>query len=106
MRTLEFSVTGQRLKKTPGFSFNHIIMGSKNYLKAHFTFSSSDWYTLRKVAVFNSEGGSAEYVALNRDTCQIPDSVTKNQTFTVQIIGVKGDQRIPTNEITIRQEVS
>lgn len=105
MRTLEFSVNGQRLRKTPGFSFNHIIMGSKNYLKAHFNFGS-DWNSLRKVVVFSVEGKAPEYVALKSDGCDIPNSVTANQAFTVQVIGVKGDQRIPTNEITVRQEES
>lgn len=105
MRTLEFSVNGQRLKKAPDFSFNHIIMGSKNYLKAHFNFSS-DWASLRKVAVFAVEGKAPEYIALKGDGCEIPNGITASQSFTVQIIGVKGNQRVPTNEITVRQEES
>ena len=105
MRTLEFSVSGQRLKKTPGYSFNHIIMGSKNYLKAHFSFSTSDWYSTKRVAVFKTER-ETQYVALRNDECSIPNSITESKLFTVQVIGVKGDLRIPTNEITVRQEAS
>lgn len=104
MRTLEFTVNGQRLKRASGCSFNHIIMGSKNYLKAHFTFDS-DWYSLTKVAVFKN-GSATQFVALKNDECQIPDEITAKQYFTVQIIGVKGDRRIPTNEVTVRQEDS
>lgn len=103
MRTLEFTVNGQRLRKAPGYSFSNIVKGSKNYLKAHFTFNSSDWNGLRTVVLFKSDTDT-QYLPLLNDECDIPNSVTEARTFTVQIIGVDGDLKVPTNEITVRQE--
>lgn len=100
MRTLEFTVTGQRLRRASGCSFNHIIMGSKNYLKAHFTFDNS--WAGKAVAVFNGK----EYFALDgQGNVDIPDSVTSDKLFTVKIIGVgRKNEFVPTNTVTIRQE--
>ena len=104
MRTLEFTVKSQRLKRASGYSFNHIIMGSKNFLRAHFTFDES-WVGLAKVALFSSDTDT-QYVALKNDECMIPDSVTESKSFDIQVIGVNGDQKAPTNVLTIRQEES
>ena len=107
MRTLEFSLNGQRLRKAPGFSFEHIIKGSKNYLKAHFSFNTDDWSGVTKVAVFKSKSDPVEYIPIGADGyCNIPNSVTDDLKFTIQVIGVDGDKRIPTNDITITQEMT
>ena len=104
MRTLEFTVRSQRLKRASGSSFNHIIMGSKNFLRARFTYDQS-WTGFSKVALFSSDTDK-QYVALKNDECMIPDSVTMAKNFNVQVIGVSGDVKAPTNVLTVRQEES
>ena len=104
MRILEFTVNGQRLKRASGCSFNHIIMGSKNFLRTRFTFRSSEWPYRTKIVVFKTST-KTEYIPLNNmNECDIPDVITSSSAFTIQIIGVSGEQRVPTNEVTIRQE--
>lgn len=104
MRTLEYTVSGQRLRRASGCSFNHIIVGSKNFLRTRFTFRSSEWLYMTKVAVFRTKT-TTEYIPLNNmGECDIPDNITESLTFTVQIIGVSSKQQVPTNENTIRQE--
>ena len=103
MRTLEFNVTSQRLRKDPKCSFSHIIMGSENFLKAHFNFKTSEWDNAIKVAVFFTDTAN-EYMPLINNECMVPNSITKSKIFKIQMIGVGGGQKIPTNELTIRQE--
>lgn len=103
MRTLEFNITSQKLRKDPGCSFSHIIMGSENFLKAHFNFKTSEWNSTTKIAVFLTDTAS-EYIPLIDNECIVPNSITKSKIFKIQVIGVGGGQKIPTNELTIRQE--
>jgi hypothetical protein len=81
------------------------VAGTKNYLRAKFTFSS-EWRDCVKVASFWR--GEKEYaVLLNSDgTCDIPPEVLPGATFRVSVIGQKQDYRITTNKIVVRQEVS
>ena len=104
MRILEFIVNTQHIAKDPNCDFSNIVAGTKNYLKAHFTFSS-EWQDCILVASFWR--GGKEHAALIQDGfCDIPPEVLTGRTFHVSVIGQKDDYRITTNRILVRQEVS
>ena len=102
MRTLEFSVKSQKLRRASSSSFSNIVRGSKNFLKAIFSFSD-EWASMNKVVLFSTDK-CKEYVALRNNECMIPDKITESLVFKVRVIGVNGDQKVSTTELTIRQE--
>lgn len=104
MRLLQFNVTSQCVHKDPDCDFSNIVAGTKNYLRAKFTFSK-EWDGCAKAASFWR--GENEYaVLLVNDTCDIPDEVLTGATFRVSVTGQRGDYVITTNKILVRQEVS
>lgn len=111
MRVLEFDVTRQKLTKTKGCSFSHLIAGSSGYLKAKFNFSGLDnaWTGCVKAASFWKDG--VEYAILldNDNCCDIPDEVTDGRSFYISITGLRkgilDDYKIKTNKIKIIQGV-
>ena len=104
MRTLEFIVEQQQLTKDPTCDFTHIVAGSKNYLRAHFTFSD-DWDGCLKAASF-WRGGEEHAVLLDDEgRCMIPPEALVGATFAVTVLGKKGSLELPTNRVTVRQEV-
>ena len=64
MRALKFNVNAQQIHKDPDCGFSNIVAGTKNYLKAHFTFSP-EWQDCILVARFWR--GGKEYAALIQD---------------------------------------
>lgn len=104
MRLLTFNVESQCVHKDPNCDFTNIVAGTKNYLRAKFTFSD-EWRDCVKVASFWR--GEKEYaVVLNSDgICDIPPEALTGATFRVSVIGQKQDYRITTNKIVVRQEV-
>jgi hypothetical protein len=104
LRTLEFKIEQQQLIKDPTCDFSNIVAGSKNYLKAHFTFSS-DWDGCLKAASFWR--GEEEYAVLlsEGDDCMIPPEALVGATFAVTVLGKKDKLEIPTNRVIVRQEV-
>lgn len=106
MRTLEFEVSQQKLRKYPGSDFSGIVAGSIGYLNAKFHFSQ-DWEGCKKVASF-SDSSTIEYpVLLDADNkCEIPREVLSGDVFYVTVLGAKSaDYRLSTNTMKIKQEV-
>lgn len=104
MRLLVFNINNQCIHKDPNCDFSHIVAGTKNYLKAKFTFSDV-WDDCVKVARFWR--GEKEYAAILEDgECYIPAEALTGATFRVSVTGQKNDFRIQTNTIIVRQEVS
>lgn len=103
MRLLEFNVSSQCVHKDPECDFSHIVAGTKNYLRAKFTFSD-EWDGCNKAASFWR--GEKEYaVLLINDTCDIPPEVLTGATFRVSVTGLRNDYQLTTNKILVRQEV-
>lgn len=103
MRELKFIVNAQQIYKDLSCDFDNIVSGTKNYLKAHFTFSP-EWQDCTLVARFWRSG--KEYAVLIQDgVCDIPPEVLIGRTFGVSVIGQKEDYQITTNRILVRQEV-
>ena len=102
MRNLNFKVLGQKLSKEG--DFDNIVVGSKGYLKACFTFDS-EWKDLAKVAVFRPNSGSETPVKIDTyGECLIPNDVTDCACVSVKVVGKsKTNQVIVTNVVSFLQ---
>lgn len=103
MRTLIFDVHRQKLEQNPECDFEHIVAGSKNYLKAYFNLPE-DWQNCPVAASF-WRGKEENAVILKENSCDVPEEVLEYPTFRVSLTCMKGKQQIPTNKLLIRQEV-
>lgn len=111
MRVLEFDVKRQRITKTKGCDFKHLVAGSVGYLKAKFHFSDEGnaWAGCAKAASFWKN--DKEYaVLLDADNCcDIPEEVLDGRVFYVSVTGlIKGEvseYKIDTNKIKVIQGV-
>lgn len=102
MKTLAFTVNGQKLSKKPSILFSRLVAGSTNFYDVTFEFSP-EWDSLVKVVKFAS-GSIEEYIPLINNTCKIPERITKFHKFNVSIVGATDDVQIMTNVITIAQK--
>lgn len=104
MRTLEFKVDGQRLKKQSDCDFSGLVAGSEGYLKAKFTFSD-EWLGCKKAASFWI--GEREHGALldSDDSCIIPPEALTGELFQVSVVGMKTGYKIDSTRTKVRQEV-
>ena len=93
---LTFTVDKQSLKRT---DTDKAIADSVKYLTATFTFSE-DWTGTTKTVLFNYE--TVTYaITLESDTCVVPWEVIHSDYFRVSVYGVKDDERITTNNVTV-----
>lgn len=98
-RILDFSITGQQMKKEGDFS--NIVSGTAGYLVASFT-CSSEWSGCRMAAVFSRF--DKEYpVPIINGKCQIPKEITVYKEWKVQLIGEREEYRIVTNKVEVKQ---
>lgn len=112
MRTLEFKVIGQQLKKKPRCSFSKIVMGTAGYLQCKFHFDK-EWDGCKKVASFFvvREGTTVydEHCLLldKNDCCEVPKAVCGYPEIYIQVTGAKdkGAYKIVTNKFKVKQEV-
>lgn len=104
MRTLKFIVDKQIITKDPTCDFEGLIPGTAGYLQAEFSFSS-EWAGTAKVAAFYSPMGKelTPRILTDGKTCMIPADVTKLGAFQVKVFGQKGDYRIESNKILVKQ---
>ena len=103
-RVLNFNIDAQHITKDPKCDFTKIVAGTCNYLRANFTFSP-EWQDCIKVASF-WRSGKEHAVVIKNNTCDIPSEALVGPTFRVSVTGQRGDYRITTNKIIVRQEVS
>lgn len=93
---LTFTVDKQILKRT---DTDKAIADSVKYLTATFTFSE-DWTGTTKTVLFNH--GTVTYaMILESDTCVVPWEVIHSDYFRISVYGVKDDERITTNNVTV-----
>ena len=102
MRNLNFKVSGQRLSKEG--DFDKIVVGSKGYLKACFTFNS-EWKGFAKIAVFKSNTSDEVPVKINPEgECLIPDAVTDGSYISIHVVGKsKAGQLITSGSVSFLQ---
>ena len=105
MRTLEFKVEQQMLRKQPGCDFSNIVAKTVNYLKAKFHFSE-EWNDCKKVAVFWLNEQEHPVLLDENNECNIPSDVLVGGAFYISVIGAKPDgYRLVTSKYKVRQEV-
>lgn len=101
MRTLNFEINGQNLKKNGDFT--GLIIGSSGFLKCHADFSS-DWDQCLIAASFWVNEEEYPVILDDNNECLIPDEVTSNKKFSVSFTGVGADHyTITTNKIKVYQ---
>lgn len=104
MRLLTFDVNSQHVTRDPDCDFAGLVAGTRKYLKARFSFSH-EWDECTLIASF-WRGGKEYAVRLKDGECDIPPEVLTGKTFSVSVTGQRGDYRITTNRVTVRQEVN
>lgn len=103
MRILKFLVDGQSIRQDPSCDFSGIIKGSKGYLQAEFVFND-EWKDLFKVAQFRKYSTSDPIsVPIIGNKCMIPDEVTDGRKWIVDVVGKRGDRRLTTNMVEVKQ---
>lgn len=103
MRFLSFNVNSQRITKDSQCDFTGLVAGTRNYLKARFSFSP-EWQKCRLVASFWR--GRNEYAVVIKDNmCDIPPEVLTGGAFFVSVTGQNNEYRITTNRVLVSQEV-
>ena len=101
MRTLNFSVNEQTIKKEGDFS--KIVKGSKGYLQCKFDFSN-EWSSYQVAAVFEYKE-NVVLVPVVDSICSVPDSMTDGLYFCIKLLGVKAaDQYFYTEKVLVEQE--
>ena len=99
MRTLQFSVSGQKLSTAGDHS--GLIAGTRGYLQTAYNFDS-EWDGCRKAAVFSRY--DKEYpVPIVNGKCVVPDEITGYNRWKVYLVEEKAGYRITTNEVEVYQ---
>lgn len=105
MRTLEFKVDKQVLRKQPGCDFSNIVAKSVDYLKAKFHFSE-EWNDCKKVASFWLDEKEHPVLLDGNNECNIPSDILVGGAFYISVTGAKANgYRIVTTKYKVRQEV-
>lgn len=103
MRTLEFVVNGQEIKRKETCDFSGLVSNTKGYLKAKFDVSS-DWMGCGIVAIFSSIKAGEKGVIVDSGACVIPAEVLTGSEWSVRLVGIKEEYRITTNKCVVEQE--
>lgn len=103
MRVLDFTATGQTLKRSPGADFSGIVAGSRGYLFARFRFDR-EWSGCKKVAVFCCHG-KEHPAGLRAGMCEIPAEALTGDAVQVYVVGRRPGFEITTDVAAFRQLV-
>lgn len=103
MRTLEFVVNEQEIKKKQSCDFSGLVSNTKGYLKAKFTVSSH-WKDCGVVAIFQSLKSGERAVKVVQGVCMIPYEVLTGSEWSVRLVGARTGYRITTNKCVVTQE--
>lgn len=104
MRTLRFIVEGESIKQDPECNFGGLFPGRNPNICAEFSFSP-EWENKVKVAAFWSMLDT-EYEPQeleDGESCIIPAEALARASFKIQILGKKGDTKLITNKLAVRQ---
>ena len=103
MRTLRFIVDGKTVKQDPTCDFSGLFLNKDSGVCAEFIFSS-EWNDKIKVAAFWSMlDREYEPQALDNNTCIIPVEAFSKASFKIQVLGVRGSERLTTNKLVVLQ---
>ena len=104
MRTLRFLVDGETIKPDPTCDFTNLFLDKKSGICAEFAFSS-EWNDKIKVAAFWSmlDKEYEPQVLDDKNSCVIPSDALKRASFKIQVLGLRGSEKLTTNKLTILQ---
>lgn len=104
MRTLRFLVDGQAIKPDPTCDFSGLFSFKSSNVCAEFIFSS-EWNGMMKVAAFWSmlDKEYEPQVISDKNTCVIPTEAFTRAAFKIQVLGVKGSNKLSTNKLVVLQ---
>lgn len=95
---LEFSVKEQTIEMLPTRSVPR--KGSRKYLKLQFHMSE-DWNGLLATAFLQHDTHSEPLPITDGESVIVPDYFSANDYFQLFVLGINGDQSVPTNMITV-----
>ena len=99
---LEFEVNNQSLVRTDTVG---VVNQSVNYLSCVFSFKTSDWSGFEKYVIFKSESGADYCYSLGTSCevdCTVPGKVLEHDLFRLTLFGLKDEERITTNLVTVK----
>ena len=99
---LEFEVSNQSLVRTDSVG---VVNQSVNYLSCVFTFKTTDWSGFNKYVLFKSESGENYCYSLGTECeveCTVPAKVLEHDLFRLTLFGLKDEERITTNLVTVK----
>lgn len=93
------------MKQKDGCDFTGIISGTKGYICLNFVFSQ-EWDGLLKVLQTSNEYdfSNEHSKSIMNNVCMLPDEVTDQNVIYLRVIGKKGNKKMVTNTIILRQE--
>lgn len=103
MRTLNFIVDGQIIKKHPECDFSDLVPGSSGYLIADFSFSSEWDDTVKVAAFYNKKEEYPPQILKDGHSCMIPDEALVDKSFEISILGKNKEMKIITNRVKVTQ---
>lgn len=105
MRTLEFILDKQILRKDPKCDYRNLILGTKGYLSFHFSFSK-DWDGCNKAIQFLDKNDHEidAFLLDDSDSITIPDEIAALQAISFRVHGVKNGYLIISSVITVYQK--
>ena len=104
MRTLEFTVDRQKVRKKSDCDFSGLVAGSVGFLRAKFYFTP-EWADCKKAASFWVNEQEHSVLLDEEDSCKIPAEALTTERFEVSVTGAKRGYKITTNKTKVRQEV-
>lgn len=104
MRTLRFLVDGQTIKQDPTCDFTNLFSDRRFDICAEFAFSSEWKDKIKVVAFWSMLDNEYEPQELDdKNTCVIPSDALKRASFKIQVLGLRGSEKLTTNKLTILQ---
>ena len=104
MRTLRFIVDGQTVKQDPTCDFSGLFLNKDSGVCAEFIFSSEWNDKIKVVAFWSILDKEYEPQALdNKNACIIPVEAFARASFKIQVLGIRGHERLTTNKLVVLQ---
>lgn len=104
MRTLSFFVDGETIKQDPDCDFSGLFLDKNSEICAKFIFSSEWKDTIKVVAFWSMLDQEYEPQPLDsKNLCVIPKEALGRASFKIQVLGIRGSERLTTNKLVILQ---
>lgn len=96
---IRFVVANQQIKRIDDFK---PVAKSRNYLLAHFDFTTEEWQNTLRTVIFRVEGRRYTMILNDQDECEVPWEVLQNGGSYVYVsCFANGESLITANEVSI-----